>query len=162
MRGMRTMAQSIQKKYVQPAQPLFRFRWNFAEIRKVSSRSKAEAMNDRFSMYDFHRLKACAKKFHRSVETVHLNLGDPAKFVVRFKNIAKNTLQAFSRGFMRIQRYLSFALEAERTHVVQSQDMVSVGMRVQDGVNAFDALANGLLAEIRRGIDQHGVAVILH
>ena len=63
---------------------------------------------------------------------------------------------------MRIERDLSFALEAERPYVVKPQNMVGMSMRVQDCVDALDVLANGLLAEIRRGVDQHGVAVVLH
>ena len=58
------MTQRIQKKDVQPAQPLFGVRGDFAEVRKVRGRAKAEAMDHRFSVHDFHRLKARAKEFH--------------------------------------------------------------------------------------------------
>src|SRR5882672_10352213 len=121
---MRAMAESVKKQNIQAAQLLFGLCWNFAEVSEIGGRAKAEAVDIGFAVHDPDWLKARAKKLHRSVEAVHLHACDPAKFIVRLKDVAKNALQAAGRGFVRVKRDLAFALEAERTHVIQSQDVV--------------------------------------
>src|SRR5882724_1431298 len=63
---------------------------------------------------------------------------------------------------MGIERNLAFAPEAEQPHVIQAQDMVGMSVRVKNRVKPFDVLANRLLPEIRRGVDEHCVPVVLH
>src|SRR6185437_7116864 len=162
MRGMRTVTQRVQKEYVQSAKPLFRFRWNFAEIGKVGRFAKAEAVDYCFSMDNFHRLKGRAKELHRSIEAVHLHPRNPAKFVIRLENVPKDIFQAVCRGSVSVERDFAFALEAERAYVVQAQNVIGVSVRIKDSVKPLDLFANCLLAEIRRGIDQHRASVIFH
>ena len=55
-----------------------------------------------------------------------------------------------------------FLVIVEGAHVVEAQDVVGVGVRVEDGVDAGDVGAQGLGAEVGRGVDQHIFAGVLH
>ena len=44
--------------------------------------------------------------------------------------------------------------EVERAHVVEAHDVIGVGVREEYGVEAVDARAQGLSAEVGRGIDR--------
>ena len=55
-----------------------------------------------------------------------------------------------------------FLVVVEGAHVVEAQDVVGVGVGVEDGVDAGDAGAQGLGAEIGRGVDEDILAGVLH
>src|SRR5579864_4904669 len=63
---------------------------------------------------------------------------------------------------MRVEWNLAFTPEAERPYVVQAQNVVSVRVRIKHRVKPLDLFSNRLLAEIRRGVNQHRVAVVFH
>ena len=51
-------------------------------------------------------------------------------------------------------------MEAEGAKIVEAHDVVCVAVGVEDGVDAADALANGLGVEVGAGIDEDGVAFV--
>jgi len=64
---------------------------------------------------------------------------------------------------MRVQRQpVRLVQEAQRTQVVDAEDMVGVGVCIEHGIQVANVLANRLLAEIRRRIDENGMSVVFH
>jgi hypothetical protein len=47
--------------------------------------------------------------------------------------------------------------EAERAEIIQAEDVVGMGMGIEDGVDVSDAEAQRLLAEIRPSVDEDAV-----
>ena len=50
---------------------------------------------------------------------------------------------------------------AERTKIVKPENVIGVAVRVKHGVKVANMLADGLLAEVRSGIDEHAFAAVL-
>src|SRR5262249_23435553 len=119
-------------------------------------------MNFSLAMNDPDRFKTGAKKLHGSVKALHLYPRDPAEFVVRLKDVTEDALHGLRGLFLRIERNLAFSFEADRADIVETQDMVGMGVRVENGVKPRNLFSQGLLTEIRSRIDQDGAAVVLH
>src|SRR5581483_1845470 len=92
---------------------------------------------------------------------LELDLGQPAVLVIVVKNVAEDAAQRSQRFRMGVERNVAGA-EAERAQVVEAQDVIGVAVGVEHGVERADAFADGLLAEVGRGVDEHGVAIELH
>src|ERR1700688_1010621 len=162
MRGMRLVAQRVQKKNVQAFELVERRLRNFAVIRKISGRSKAVAVNLRFTVNQAHRLEARAKKFHWSVYWTQLQLGQAAILVIGLKDVAEHLAQEGCRVRARVKRQpLRLVSETERAQIVDAQNVVRMSMCVEDGIHLGDALANGLRVKIGCGIDERHLARIL-
>src|SRR5215470_4167067 len=161
MRGMRLMAQGVQKKNIQAAQASHRLGGDFTEVSKISGRTETKAMNFSVAMENLYRFKAGAEQFQRTVNVVDLDAGNSAVFVVGIKNVFENLLQGDCGLRKRVERNLLRAAEAQRPYVVQPENMIRVRMGVNDCIQAADPLADSLLAEIRRGIDEHATLRIL-
>ena len=66
------------------------------------------------------------------------------------------------RGFVRIDPNAPALHEVERPHVVQAQHVVGMSVRIEDGVDAIHAGAQGLLPEVRRRIDHNAPPAPAH
>src|SRR5207302_2652985 len=73
----------------------------------------------------------------------------------------EHALQGLSRIRMRVKRNLVRVAEAQRTNIIKPQHVVGVGVSIEDGIQPLHPFANGLLAKIRRGIDEHASLCIL-
>ena len=62
----------------------------------------------------------------------------------------------------RVDRDAALLPEIERPHIVQAHDVVGVRVGEDHGVQAVDAGAQSLRAEIGRGVDQHVAALVAH
>ena len=75
-------------------------------------------------------------------------------------------LKDIGGGVVGVERHLLLAVgEAERAKIVEAEDVVGVGVGVEDSVDVADAEAQRLLAEVRAGVDEDamrrgGVAVL--
>src|ERR1041384_7892239 len=74
----------------------------------------------------------------------------------------RSTLFPYTTLFRSVERDLSVRAKRQRAQVVESQDVISVRVRVEHGVELLDALADGLFAKIRAGVDQYAPAVVVH
>src|SRR2546423_15249872 len=106
-------------------------------------------------------LKLCSKQFQAAIDMVQLHAGDATVFIVFVEDIPENFLQPFSGGDMRIQGDAVGMPEAQRTHIIKAKNMIGMSMGINNCIQPRDALANGLLAEIRRGINEHAAVSIL-
>ena len=106
-----------------------------------------------------------AEQVHRPIDRPQLDLRQAAILVIRVEDVAENAAQSLRRGVAGVQRNLSAAgdaRKAERPHVVEPENVVGVAVGVKHRVDLANALADGLLAKVGRGVDEHGVPVPLH
>src|SRR5260370_27921839 len=96
MRGVRRVAQRIQKKNVEAAQLVQRFGWDLAVIGQVGGGSKTET-NDRSFAVDYrHRLETRTEQFDRAFDGPQVDQRQAAKLIRGFKNVAEHTAQKFA------------------------------------------------------------------
>ncbi len=93
---------------------------------------------------------------------VHLDASDTPEFVVGVKNVLEDFLHGFSGARIRVQRNLVRPAKAQRPHVVQSQNVIGMGMRIENRVQPRDLLPYRLLAEVWRRINEDAMSVIFH
>src|SRR5271157_1445915 len=116
-------------------------------------------------MMNHQRSERRPKQLQRPIHGMYLNLGEAAVFVIRFEDVAKDAAQHLRGLIAGEERNLSASgctREAERPDVVQPENVIGVAVRVEYGVDLPDALTDGLLAEVRRGVNEDGVSVPLH
>src|SRR5580700_3931824 len=131
-------------------------------VSEISRAAKTEAINFRFTVNDRDRLKARAKQIERTLDGAEFHLGKSAEFVVCIKNIAEHIAQKFRRLGPGIKRkFIGLMAVAQWPEIVEAEDVVGVGVGIEDRVDVANLLANGLFAKIRRGIDEDCSPVIL-
>src|SRR5271166_4678889 len=165
MRRMWMATQRIQKQNVKVLQLSKRLFRHAAEISEIGRRTEAIAFDGRIAMMHHQRSKRRPKQLQRPIHRAYLNLREAAVFVICLEDVAKDTAQHLRGCVAGEERDLAAsrgAREAERPNIVQPENVVSVTVRVEYRVDLPDALANGLLAEVRRGVDEHRVTVPLH
>src|SRR5262249_15694091 len=161
VRGMGPVPQRVEKKDVETAQLLHGLRRNLTEVGEGSRRSEAKAVDFRVTVDDFHRLKPRSEQVQRAVDPLHLYAGDAPVLVRSVKNVTEDSLHGFRSRVKGVQRDLLLAAETKRTHVVETQDVVGVSMGINDGVDVRNVLADGLLAKVRRGVNDYTAAAVL-
>src|SRR5208283_2242676 len=165
VRGMGMATQRIQKqdvKVLQLGERLFR---HAAEVGEIGHRTEAIAFDGCIAVIYQQRSERRPKQPQWPIQGSYLNLREAAVFVVRLEDVAKDAAQHLRRRFAGEERDLAASRstrKAERTDVVQPENVVGVAVRVKYRVNLPDALADRLLAEIRRSVDEHRVVAPLH
>src|SRR5208282_2191882 len=96
MRGMRLVAQRIQKQNVEAPQLLQRFGRDLAVIGQVGGRSETETDDRSFPMDHRHWLEARAEQLDRALDWLQVNQRQSAELVLCFKNVAEHTAQKFA------------------------------------------------------------------
>ena len=76
------------------------------------------------------------------------------------EDVLKGTLDGLERGLIGVDGNGSLLAKIEHPDVIQSQDMVYMGMSKQDGIEAVDAFPQRLSAEVGRGIDHDDALVV--
>ena len=102
-------------------------------------------------------IDACAG---RGVETMDFDTGAGGIAVFGSKGISEDAFDGAGGGVVGVDGKVTFDVEAERAEVVESHDMVGVGVGVEDSVDTADALADGLGVEVGAGVDEDGVVVV--
>ena len=70
------------------------------------------------------------------------------------ERVAEETRQTFERAIVGKDIKRSPAKRVEPPHIVQPHDVIGVGVREHDRVDAIDLVGDALKAQLRRGIDQ--------
>src|SRR5208337_4969754 len=139
MRGMRRVAQCIQKKNVETAQFLQRFGRDLAVIGQVGGRSETETKNRGLAVNYRQRLEARAEQFDGAFDRQQVDQRQSAKLVRGFKNVAEHVAQEFAGSRRGIKRQLArFVPISQRAQIVDAEDVVSVRVRVEHGIELRD------------------------
>ncbi len=105
-------------------------------------------------------MKFASEKLHRTFNQVGDELWERAVIVLPVKDVFEGTLNRLKRGLIGVDGNGSLLAKIEHPNVIQSQDMVYMGMRKQDGIEAVDAFPQRLSAEVGCGIDHDDALVV--
>src|SRR3954467_2753481 len=148
---MRAVAQGVEEENVESAKPRFRVVWNFAEIREVGCRPEAISDDGLVTVKNFDRLEAGSEQFHRTVEFLKVNFGQSRVIGIAVEDILEYAFDLLRGRCPGIKRDGTFLMaKAQRPKIVKPKDVISVRVRIKNGVHTGDALAYRLSMKIRR------------
>lgn len=131
-----------------------------AHVGEIGGGAEAEAGDLEVAMEDGHALEGDAEDFGGLgiFEWVELNAGAMRVRGVGGEGVVEDVAKDGRGGLVGVEgQEAGLVGEAERAEVVEAEDVVGMGVGVEDGVEVMDALANGLLAEVGAGIDDDGM-----
>src|SRR5690242_4904936 len=154
MRRVGLMPERVQKLNVQALQLLQRLLRNIAEIRQVCGGADPVAVNLGFAVNYRYRTKGRAKQFKRAIYIDQFQLGNAPEFVVCLEDVAEHVAEKLRRLWPGIQRDLAGPMKAQGPEIVDTENMIRMGMGINNGINTGNIFPDSLLAEIGRGVNQ--------
>src|ERR1700682_2644308 len=161
MRRMGTMAQRIEEEHAQVLEARHGLGRNIAMVGEIGRVAEAEAVYHAGAVREPEGQEFESKQIEgRGFEDIHFEVR-PGRFgFALVKDVAERPAD-IGDGFGRTVDGDDAALpEVEGAYVVESHDVIGVRVRAEDGVNALDAGAQGLIAEIGRGVDEDVAAAV--
>ena len=104
-------------------------------------------------MYQRDRSEGGVEKLEGASKDVQGNAGDGAERGLFIENVGKGAAQRSESFFVAVNGERGFLADVERPNVVETQDVVGMAVGEQDGVEAVEPGAQGLLAEVGSGVD---------
>ena len=109
-------------------------------------------------------LKCSAKEVDAGAEiggkAVDFDAGAGGVAVDGAEGVLEDALDDLCGGVVGVEGDAFGGAETKRAEVVHAEDVVGVGVGVEDGVDGHDALADSLGVEVGAGVDEDGVVVI--
>ena len=162
VRGMGFVAKCVQKQHVEPGEVLHGFFRDLAVIGEIGEGAEAESVDLAFSVQQRHRSAGDPKQIERlAIEDVWLDSRTRGLRGLSGKHIAKAMLDTGESLLGAVNGDRATLAKVERADVVETHDVIGVGMGKQDGVKVRDGGAEGLLSKIGRGVDEDRTAVVL-
>ena len=96
----------------------------------------------------------------RGVDAVKLDAGAGGVTVGLAEGVLEDALDDVGGFVVGVDGEIAVGVKAEGTEIVEAEDVVGVAVGVEHGVDAADALAQGLGVEVRAGVDEDGVLVV--
>ncbi len=141
---------------------LHRFFGNVAVIGKIRGVAEAKAVYCASAVADPDGRKLEPKKIDgRAVEDVRYQPRPRGLRVALIEDIAKSEPQRADSFLRPIDRDHTALPVVERPHIIQPHHVIGMRMRKQNRVHPFHARAQGLVAEVGRGIYQHAPVAVL-
>lgn len=141
MHGMGRVTKRVEDEMVQAAQQSFGGFRHGAEIGEVGHGADAEALNGERAMLGGDGNDVRAEEFKGSVERMEFDLGKGTFAGLRFENISEGAAENCESFFRGINGNRGSLFLVEWSNVVEAQDVVGVGVGIQDGVETADILA---------------------
>jgi hypothetical protein len=96
----------------------------------------------------------------------NISIGEPASgaggvAVLGAKRVSEDAVQDRDRRSVSEKRDAAGIAERERAQIVHAENVVGVVVCVEDGVDPGETLADGLRVEVRAGVDEDRVAVVV-
>ena len=124
-------------------------------IGEIGAIAEAKAVGDVFAVVDFDGLDFYAGDLDGSGIKYVSGEAGAAGFGGRLvEDVLKSAAdgdEGFGGG---VDGDIVFLHEVEGANIVEAEDVVGVGVGVEDGVEAVDLVAEGLIAEIGRGVNE--------
>src|SRR5438132_4278631 len=99
----------------------------------------------------------------RTTNSAGFHKWKPAEFVVRVEDITEHVANEFRGVGPGVERQLArFMAKTQRPQVVDSENVIGVGVSVEHGIKMGDALADCLLVKIRCAVDEHHATVVFN
>ena len=116
-------------------------------------------------MDDWDAFEACAEEFDRAArgvaEYVDFDAGACGVAHLGAEGVAEDAAEGSSGLLIGVEGDIVRGSEGEGAEVIHSEDVVGVRVGVENGVDAGDALADGLCVEVGAGIDEDGAEGVL-
>ena len=101
----------------------------------------------------------CAEKFDRAVDVMDFDEWNRADFRLAVEDVRKRAAQDVKCFGVRENRQRGFLTHVKGPNVVETENVISMGVREEDGIKALKANAKGLLAEVRRRVNDDVLAI---
>ncbi|MNV20057.1 hypothetical protein D3C71_1109430 [compost metagenome] len=168
MARMPFILQRVDDQYVEPGKPLDALYRKIADIRAVSDVTDPETQRMNVAMGLHMRMEpdrsAGAVDHDLVVKIVDQNRRHDRRIISagrRFQAIAETLADTLHRQRIGIDRYPVLLQENVATQVIDAVQMVGMGMRVENGVDARHPGRNHLLTKIWPGIDSDDSAATI-
>src|SRR5258708_4991394 len=158
MHVMGDIPEGVQNQFIETFKQGHRSVWNLAEVGKIGGAPKAEAENFHIAVEQRHRDKWDAEKFNGAL---HGDQGDARHGAERrlvIEDVRKHSPYNAKCFFIAVDRQRRPLAYIEGADVVETENVVGVAVRQQNGVEAFESDAEGLLAEVWSGINHDVLA----
>ena len=127
----------------------------FRSVGEISGATKAEAENFHVAMEEGHGNEWNPEKLARALDGVQDYTRYGTKRGLVIKNVGKDAADNAKCLFVAVNRERGALANIEGAYVVKTEDVVSVAVSEQNGVDADQTDAEGLLAEVRSGINDN-------
>lgn len=157
VRGMRSMAQGVQHKHLRATGGFPRCRGHFLAVGVVGKQlslpvGKDQARSAHPAMGKFHRDNPKTADLERPLEGHGHRAHVGADFLLRMEGILKDPCQILQRVWGSINRHRTISHFTIPPQVVESQDVVRVGVGVNDRIDPLDLFPQALGAKIWRRV----------
>ena len=153
------MPQRIQKQDVQAFQFRHRLFRHGAEVRQISGGAETKCVDRHIAVHYLHGRETRSKDIDGTIDRLQFNLRQSTVLIVGVEDVAEDIAQNPRGVFAGVQRNLGAAGNARKTqrpNIIESKDVVGMAVGVNDRVDLADLLADGLLTEVGRGVDENG------
>ena len=154
--GVRVIAQGVEDQIVETKKQRAGGRGEGREVGEIGGAADAETENLLVTVDegDGDEEGGVGSQWMKgSGDGVEGNLGDDAESGKAVKNVGKGAAQDGLRVVRGEDGHGKFLAHVKRTDVVEAENVVGVGVGEDQGVEAFEASAEGLGAEVGRGVD---------
>src|SRR5579859_2894065 len=159
MHGMRRVAKSIQDEHVEILQQGNGRFGHGAEIGEIGGVAKTEAENRDVAMNEWNRSDCSSEQANRAVDQIDCDKRHRTEFGLAVKDVGESAAQNLKSFFARKNGKRRTLAHIEWANVVESENVVGVSVSEEDGVQALDAGAQGLLAKVWSRIDDNVLAI---
>lgn len=157
-------AECIENEDVEVLKERETFVGDVAHVGEVGNRAEAVAGDLLVAVNDGDASEAGPEKINArtggGVEATDFDAGAGGIAVFGAEGVGKDALHGAGSGIIGVDGEVAVGVEAEGAEVVEAHDVVGVGVGVEYGVDAADALADGLRVEIGAGVDEDGAVVV--
>ena len=160
--GMRFRAEGVEDEKVEVLEERDGLLGDVAHVREVGGGTEAVGGGALSSVDDGDALEGCAEEGDSGgvgglVQAVDGNAGAGGIAVFRAEGVAEDTLEGGGGVVVCVEGERDGVTKAEGAEIVHAKDVVCMVVSVEDGVEAGDALADGLGVEVGAGVNEDGV-----
>ena len=163
MGGVRFAAEGVEDEDVQASEERKALCGDVAEIGEVGGRAEAVSGDGLAAVGDGNALEAGTEEGDLRAggrgQAVEGDAGACWVAILSAEGVVENALDGSGCGVVGVEGKIAGRVEAEGAEVVHAEDVVSVPVGVEDGVDAADALADSLGVEVGAGVDDDVVGV---
>lgn len=155
--GMRPFAQRVDDEDAEVLQQRQAGVGDDVHVGEISSVPEAEACHLLLAVDERHALESGSVNGDGflAFETVHADAGAGRIFRFGREGIVEDSLDDGGAGVVGIKRHVAVGMmEGERAQIIEAEDVVGVGVGVEDGIDVADFFAQNLFAEVRAGVDE--------
>lgn len=159
MHGVRNVAQSVEDKFIEIVQESERGIRDGTEVGEVSSTAKAESENFHVAVEKGNWRELDAEEIEGRFGLVEIDTGNGTEFRFAVENVGEGAAEDLEGFFVGVDVERDLLAKIIGTNVVETHDVIGVAVGDENGVEAFYAGAEGLLAKIGSCVDDDILAV---